>query len=315
MRFSSSDSGPHRAPRRTASPRARPVRPRSTNADRPSPASATERFRTLDRYRVDREWKRYEGTPQRDLFRELRSRFLLRHRPDSGWAVDVGSGPGRFADVLGGEADRRVLLDLSSEMLEAARERTGERTRGPALVRGDGSNPPFREGRFIQVVALGNPLGFAADGSDRLLASLLNLVGPGGTLVLEIVCGPGERSRYLARLPPGAIRRLLAAPVNLVRSRVEREGFRTEPRQARPSSEFRRHDPTAVLETLRREGFRAMEVLSVAAGLGVDGERIAAVRPDPPAWLRLLELEEQIGRAPGRHPAAAALLIAAERAR
>jgi SAM-dependent methyltransferase len=313
MRMSEPDPESHRLPRRTLASRTRPAGHGRPATVRPDPASASERFRTLDRYRVEREWKRYEGTPQRDLFRELRNRFLLRHRPSTGWSIDIGSGPGRFAGVLGGTPDRRILLDLSEEMLHAARERAPTTRPTAALVRGDGSAPPFREGRFSQVVALGNPLGFAGDGSDRLFDSLRALVAPGGTLLLEIVCGPGERSRYLARLPPGAIRRLLAAPVNLVRTRAEREGFRREPSEPRRSSEFRRHDCAEVLELLTSRGFRWTEVLSVAPGLGADAERVAAVRPDPLGWLRLLELEEQIGRAPNRYPAAAALLIAAVR--
>ena len=313
MRSASSPPAPHRVPRRPLRTPARAPRHRPVDSARPSVPSATERFRTLDRYRVEREWKRYEGTPQRDLFRELRTRFLLRHRPVFGWSVDVGSGPGRFAAALGGSPDHRVLLDLSREMLLAARTRGESRSPVPSLVRGDGGRAPFRGRRFSQVVALGNPLGFAGEGSERLLESLRALVAPGGTLLLEIVCGPGERSRYLSRLPPGAIRRLLAAPVNLVRTRAEREGFRREPRPERTVSNFRRHDPIEVLRGLTVDGFEPVEVLSVAPCLGADAARIAAVRPDPMAWARLLELEEQIGRVPARRTNAVALLIAAVR--
>ena len=303
-------------PRRSRRPpTVAPSRPSSPSPlrARPAPASAAERFRTLDRYRVDREWKRYEGTPQRELFRELRTRFLERHRPSGGWAVDVGSGPGRFTSSLGGTSSRRVLLDLSLEMLRAARGRLDDDARPAALVRGDGGQPPLRPHRFAQVVALGNPLGFAAEASDRMLTNLAELVAPGGSLILEVVCGPGERSQYLSRLPPGAVRRLLVAPVNLVRTRAEREGFRREPRAARPGSEFRRFAAEAVLRELESLGYHISEVLSVAPALGLDAGRIAAARPDPLAWVHLLELEEQIGRVPARRAAAAALLIAAER--
>ncbi len=313
MRTEENGPAAHRSPRRAPPPRSRGVVRRSPVHERPSPASASERFRTLDRYRVEREWKRYEGTPQRDLFRELRERFLERHRPVDGWALDVGSGPGRFAPLLGGTPAKRILLDLSLEMLRAARPRVAERGGAAHLLRGDGAHPPLRGARFAQVVALGNPLGFASEGSDRLLSSLLQLIAPGGTLVLEIVCGPGERSRYLARLPPGAVRRLLVAPLNLVRTRAEREGFRRESREPKTGSEFRRHAPGEILARLESEGFHAIEVLSVAPVLGADAERIAAARPDPLAWVRLLELEEQIGRSPHRRAAAAALLIAARR--
>ena len=310
---SAHDRGGHRVPRRASRPRGRHDSPPRPGHGRGPGTDASERFRSLDRYRAEREWKRYEGTPQRDLFRELRARFLLRHRPEGGWALDVGSGPGRFASALGGRPGQRILLDLSREMLLLAQERSLGHGPTPALVRGDGLRPPLRAGRFAQVVALGNPVGFAADASDRFLSGLMGMVAPGGTLLLEVVCGPGERSRYLSRLPGGAVRRLLAAPVNLVRSRAEREGFLREPSVRRSGSSFRRYAPSELEALLRTGGFRTHETLSVAPALGADADRLAAVRADPLAWSHLLELEEALGRTPGRYPGAAALLIAAVR--
>ena len=263
---------------------------------------------------MEREWKRYEGTPQRDLFREIRERFLDRHRTERGWSVDVGSGPGRFAGHIG-VADRRVLLDLSLEMLRFSRRPAGEvvaAARGH-LVRGDGARPPLRPGRFHEVVAFGNPLGFAGGDARAFLTSLLTLAAVDGAVLIEVVCGMGESSRYLRRLPPGAVRRLLSAPLNLVRARVEREGFRPERPDDGEGSGFRRFGPEELRGLLAARGFRVIEALAVAPALGSDAERIAAAKGDPAAWRRLVELEEALGHLPGRQEAAAALLVAARR--
>jgi Methyltransferase domain len=314
-------SGPRAAGRPRPAPRRRlPVhRPRPLpTAPVPAPGEdgrARDRFRDLDGYRVSREWKRYEGTPQRDLFRELRGRFLERHRGVGRWALDVGPGPGRFTPWIGGPGTRRVLLDLSQEMLKEASRRVAHLAPGEPsvdLVRGDGAHPPFRDRQFAEVVLMGNVVGFAEGEAVPLLRASLALVDAGGTIAVETVAGPGERSRYLARLPPGAVRRLLAAPVNLVRPRVEREGFRAEPAD-RTASTFRRMPETEVREAFRAAGVEPTEALAVAPALGSEPDRVAAVRTEAAAWRRLLELEEVLGRTAGRRERAAALLVAGVR--
>lgn len=276
---------------------------------------AAARFRVLDEYRVDREWKRYEGTAQRDLFRELRRRFLERHPGPGPHAIDVGSGPGRFAGWVGPPESTPVLLDLSDQMLRSARARlrTSKSRHGFHFVRGDAGLAPFRPGTFGSVVVMGNALGFAADGADQLFSSVTELVAPGGLLVLETVAGAGERSKYLGRLPPGAVRRLLAAPLHLVRGRIEREGFRPEAGPSRPASGFRRLSAAEVTRRLTTSGFEVEETVAVAPALGADAERVSAVRLDPLGWRRLLELEEHLGRTAPRQAQAAALLVAARR--
>jgi hypothetical protein len=104
----------------------------------------------------------------------------------------------------------------------------------------------------------------------------------------------------------------MAAPVNLVRARLEREGFLSEAR-AKTTSGFERISPAELSERLQRAGLSVTEIVAVAPSLGADPVRIAAVRPDPAAWSRLLEVEEAVGRSVARHPGASALLVAAER--
>lgn len=295
-----------------------PAISRATRAGATSSAGSTARSRFLhsDRYRVEREWKRYEGTPQRELFRSLRERFLVRNVRPGRWAIDIGSGPGRFTRWLGLEGTRAVALDLSRGSLEYLAEKWPQGAHAPPLpdrVRADGSRPPFLPGSFGTVALMGNSLGFAGASSDSVLAAAEALVAPGGRLLLEVAPAPGERSSYLARLPSKAVARLLRAPVRAVLPRVLREGFREEAVRKAVPGPFRRIAADRLGERLRVEGWRVLETVAVAPALGPDPGRIASTRADPRAWDHLLELEEEIGRDPPRWASAASVLLAAER--
>jgi SAM-dependent methyltransferase len=271
---------------------------------------ARERFETLDPYRADREWRRYEGTAQRELFRDLRIRFLRRHAAPGRWAVDVGSGPGRFLPSVGPDGSQRIALDLSTEMLLRV-----EPTTPPSahLVRGDGIQPPLARDSFANVAVLGNSIGFAGRDSERFLSAAEELVAPGGNLLLEVVAGPGERARYLQRLPPSAVTRLLRSPVAAVYRRAVREGFALEPARRSEPGDFRRFEPGELGARLENRGWKAVEIVAVAPVLGASPLALEAVRSDAKAWSHLIELEELVGRQPERWRAAAAVLLALTR--
>ncbi|HXW67927.1 MAG TPA: class I SAM-dependent methyltransferase [Thermoplasmata archaeon] len=279
--------------------------------------SSRERFRDNDAYRAAREWQRLEGTPQRELFRVLREDFLSRHPGRGPWVLDAGAGPGRFTARLGPpDARDRVALDIGRSVLEELRLHWPNGVGAPAVpqrVRGDAVDPPFAPGGFGTVGAMGNLLGFAGPDSRRALRRLAELVGPGGTLILEVAPGPGERSRYLHRLPPGAVARLLRSPLAVILSRVAREGFVALPARRATPRTFDRLDVASVEREVAAAGFVRREALAVAPGLGGEPERVARAAGDRTAWSRLLELEQALGRDPERWPRAAAVLLAFER--
>lgn len=281
----------------------------------PGRPTAHERFRRLDDYRVQREWDRYEGTAQRDLFRELRERFLGRWAQRAGWTLEVGPGPGRFSALVGSDARRRVALDLSEQALRTLSAQWtahGRAPPAPHTLRGDAGSPPVKPSTFSVVSLLGNVLGFAGDAGPSVLAHSAELAQPGGHLLLEVDCGPGERSRYLGRLPPGAVRRLLASPPGLVLPRIRREGFRRAVEDEAPRG-LRRVVLAALGRQLQELGFEVVEALAVAPALGMDAARVAAVRPDPKAWSALLQTEEELGREPARLRWSPAVLLCARR--
>ena len=276
--------------------------------------TSLDRFRGADAYRARREWLRYEGTGQRDLYRELRERFLARHAVEAGWALDVGSGPGRFLPFIGGPRTRKVAFDLSPEMLRLVPPTwrlAGATGPIPERIRGNATSPPLAHGSCQEVVLLGNTLGFAGRDADRLLDESLELVAPGGTLLVELAPAPGERSLYLARIPPSSMARLFRTPLTVILDRLDREPFRTEPpRHATPRS-FRRFRVEELRVRLESRGWEIRETVAVAPTLGPDPKRISVIRTDPKAWARLLDLEEEVGHRPERWPGAAAVLVAA----
>lgn len=296
----------------------RAPQPPGTRSARTHAAPASEaRFKSLDTYRVEREWKRYEGTAQRDLFRTLRFRFLARHPPPvEGPILEVGPGPGRFSIELLAWRRPMMLLDLSRTMLQKARETLG---RVPSsgqpigFLVGNGRNPPFRPHTFAQVLLLGNLLGFASTSAHELLQRCAELVRPDGQLLLETSPGSGESSRYLHRLPPTVIRRLLRSPLRALVPRVIREGFLPSRSAEKSGKDFRRLTAEEASSWLSKSGFEVGETLSVAPCFGVAREALEMVRPDESGWSRLLELEEEIGSRPDRWDDAASLLVSARK--
>jgi SAM-dependent methyltransferase len=291
-------------------------RPRPAPETRHAPLAA-ERFRKADAYRARREWQRYEGTGQRDLYRELRERFLTRHSVDEGWVLDLGSGPGRFLPFAGRGRVTRVALDLSREMLKLIPDAwvaSGGFGPVPQRVRGNGLRPPFEDGKWAEVLAMGNTLGFAGPDAEALLDRAEALVAPEGTLLVEVAPSAGERSDYLSRLPASSLPRLFRAPMKAILGRLDREGFRKESARRPPEATFHRFAVTDLHERWRKGGWEVTETIAVAPCLGPDPIRIDALQRDAASWKRFQELEEEVGRRPARWTQAAAVLLCARRA-
>jgi hypothetical protein len=217
---------------------------------------------------------------------------------------------------VGTPGTRKVLLDLSLGMLrEVPRRYRGnpEFLSTVDLVAGDAGRPPLRGHRFREVVLLGNVVGFGAADAESIVHSVADCVAPGGHLLLELAAGPGERSRYLARLPPRAVARVFRSPAQWLQHRIDREGFATGPSSRGPRATFRATTVAKAGDWLRSRGFVQGEAVAVAPALGLDAERIAAVQQDPAAWARLLDVEERLGREPARWKQAAAVLVSFDR--
>ncbi|HEV2165723.1 MAG TPA: class I SAM-dependent methyltransferase, partial [Thermoplasmata archaeon] len=191
---------------------------------------------------------------------------------------------------MGPGGQDRVLLDLSGVALRYVREHWSERSEDPtpSLVRGDARRLPFRPRSFDVVVVLGNTLGFAGPEAFGILSECLEKLSDGGTILVESVAGPGERSNYLSRLPPGAVGRLLSAPVGPVQSRIEREGFRRLPERGGMHHGFERLSEAGILASFREHSVELVESIAVAPLLGGDPQRASEVARGARGWAHLL---------------------------
>jgi ubiquinone/menaquinone biosynthesis C-methylase UbiE len=101
--------------------------------------------------------------------------------------LEIGVGTGRLALPLARAGIRLVGLDLSHAMLARLTQKA-ERDRSIALVRGDATLEPFREGSFGSALAV-HVLHLITDWRTAA-AELVRVVRAGGTIVVD-VGGPG----------------------------------------------------------------------------------------------------------------------------
>ena len=106
---------------------------------------------------------------------------LLERLPRTPRVLDAGCGGGDPAlAALAEERARAVGLDFSGEQLRLARETAP----GAALVRGDMTALPFREGSFDAVVALHSLIHVPLEAHPTVLAGFARVLAPGGLLLL-----------------------------------------------------------------------------------------------------------------------------------
>jgi SAM-dependent methyltransferase len=219
--------------------------------------------------RARREWSRYEGTVQRNLWLQFRRRFLSRALQDlpsrPAVILEVGPGPGRFSDLLVSTGRPVILLDLSLAMIREGRGlHPATRPGGPHWVLGDALRLPVPPRSLAALVALGNVLGFAGSRAGLLLREWDESLAPGGVFAIETSLLAPAKGEALSPRAPAAGREgrrpltVLRTPKVSYFSRKElddwfaRLGWRLE--EATPVAPRAGGSPTDAQQALHRAG-------------------------------------------------------------
>lgn len=103
------------------------------------------------------EWNRLSASPIARIEYMITCHSLEHHLPSSGWVLDVGSGPGRYAIDLAQKGLRVFMFDLLFEMLRFGQTKAAEAgmDQRVAAVAGDMVTLPYPSNTFDAVVSLG----------------------------------------------------------------------------------------------------------------------------------------------------------------
>jgi SAM-dependent methyltransferase len=138
--------------------------------------------------------------PHRDLASAEREVAWLLEQGLSGRVLDLCCGFGRHALALARAGLAVAGLDLSAELLAAARELPGAEVVLGRLVRADARRVPFRDGAFDGVTLLFSSFGyFGEQGDRRVLGEIARVLAPGGLAVLDLMNPAAVRSGLVPR--------------------------------------------------------------------------------------------------------------------
>ena len=106
-----------------------------------------------------------------------------------GRVLDLCCGFGRHATAMAETGLEVFGLDLSMDLLRAAREQPGyERLLAGRLVRADATRLPFRDGVFDSIAVLFSSFGYFGEAGDgRMLDGIARALRPGGLAVLDLM--------------------------------------------------------------------------------------------------------------------------------
>ena len=237
-----------------------------------------------DAYGAGREWGRFE-TPHGQVQLAVVTDFLSRWAQPAARVLDVGSGPGRFAIWLARQGARVTLVDISSAMLDAARDRFAEHglSADGFLHRSLFDLGPMEPGAFDLVLCLGGALNYYPDEMEAGLRLLRRLLRPEGRIVGSVMSTVGALDMALGMgwLPePGITGDELLA--------VYRTGLLTEHFSEHRAKMLHAEELRALLG---RNGLRPLDLSATDCLLSLPRAQLESLMARPDIFQALLEAE------------------------
>ncbi|MHB8947303.1 MAG: class I SAM-dependent methyltransferase [Bacillota bacterium] len=219
--------------------------------------------------------------------------------------LDVGGGPGRYAIALAGRGHQVTLLDLSANLLAAARERAAEaRVTLDDYVHGNALDLTAFERDSFDAVLLMGPLYHLLTPADRRRAvrQAARVLRPGGLLFASFI------SRYapfrdVAKYEPEWLVQHAEEALKLLRTGAlpSPQGF-TDAHFAHPSE---------IRPLFRATGLPVVDLVACEGLISMIEDKINETTGE--VWEAWVELNHRLGKDPSVHGAAEHLLAVARK--
>lgn len=148
-----------------------------------------------------KEWDRLTNTPADEVSLYIHTHYLNKYISKGDQVLEIGSGPGRFTQILAGLDTHIVVADISRVQLDLNKRFANEFGFSQAIVDWyqldicDMSR--FDPGSYDCVVAYGGPFSYVLNKRDLALSECLRVLKPGGLLLLSVMSLWGTAHAYL----------------------------------------------------------------------------------------------------------------------
>jgi len=187
--------------------------------------------------------------------------LLRRHLPTSGRVLDLGSGPGRYAEFIAGLGHRVVLADVSQSSLDLARSRMARADLASQVDGYDVTNStdlPYQRDEFDAVVAFGPFYHLLGEQERQSAADEIRRVTRGSGTVLAAFI---PRISGLVGLMHRAAKDGSQVPAATLRKVAETGAFRNESDHGFQEGYY--SHPDECVELFQSAGFETVEVISL----------------------------------------------------
>ncbi len=259
----------------------------------------------------EREWHRFESTPQDRVSLHLHTHYLKAFVRSGMSVLDAGAGPGRFTVELIKAGAKVSVGDISAEQLAQNRKRVKAAGLEDAVLSRQQLDitdlSRFADATFDAVLCYGGPLSYVMDRADDALSELLRVTQPGGVLLLSVMSKVGATRIFL----PGVLEFMrsygLEAAEEVVKTGVLPKSF------ARGHA-MKMYTWTELKALLERHPCNILAVSASNSLTTSHGEEVAGVfEQESEVWERVLGWEQVLCAEPGNLDGGTHIIVVVKR--
>jgi SAM-dependent methyltransferase len=242
-----------------------------------------------------KEWERLTSTPVDEISLHIHKHYLEKY-VQAGWRVlEVGSGAGRFTQLLAGIGARISVADISPEQLRLNQHMATQFDFAQAVESWQQVDicdlRPYADTSFDCVVVYGGPFSYVLDQREAALQECLRVLKPGGPLLLSVMSLWGSVRRFLTGV--------LDVPAEYNQRIISQGDITSATLPGRDSNWMHLFRAGELRAWLEEAGLQIID-MSASGCLAVGRDAaLVEIRNDPAKWQELLRMELEATASPG----------------